>query len=410
MNRPHGVLKLILLVSCAHALVHVLEQSVASVEEVIVSDLNLELLQSGAFGFAVRLPYGLGAFFAGMLADRFGGKRILVIYLIGAAFTALSFLLKGSADMLTAQMVILGSFLSMYHPAGLALLANNTTLADRPRALGIHGVCGSLGIASAPFIAGIVMSVRPGDWRSYFVMLAALAGALGVLIHFLMKPTTEVVDKPSENKPAINDDPELRWQPLPFALLVAGTALSGIVYAGVLHFLARYLSESGVIGELENLTGLSIPEEARGPYAAAIALVCGAAGQWTAGRIARPDRLPGLLVVVYLLNVPFLLLMWFATGWIRLPIASLWAFIHFMNQPIYNSLLPEFLPKHRRSVGFGFSNMLGFGCGAIGPLVMPWFDQIAGDYTVGYAALSVVGLLAALMPLPILARGRRQKA
>ena len=116
------ILQIILLVSTAHALVHLLEQSLASVEEVITDSFE----ESGWLGLALRLPYGIGAVFAGMLADRFGSKRILVVYLLGAGAVAAS--IHWTSSSLMWQMMMLGSFASMYHPAGLALLANETTL------------------------------------------------------------------------------------------------------------------------------------------------------------------------------------------------------------------------------------------------------------------------------------------
>ena len=73
--RSNPVVRIILLVSCAHALVHLLEQSIASVEQVISTEFTLSFKESGFLGSALRLPYGIGAFFAGLLADRFGEKR-----------------------------------------------------------------------------------------------------------------------------------------------------------------------------------------------------------------------------------------------------------------------------------------------------------------------------------------------
>ena len=92
----------------------------------------------------------------------------------------------------------------------------------------------------------------------------------------------------------------------------------------------------------------------------------------------------------------------YGDGTQRLLAACLWAFFHFMNQPIYNSLLPEFLPVHRRSAGFGLSNLMGFGVGSLGPWLLGQFDQHFEDYTVGYLLLAVFALVAALLPLPIL--------
>lgn len=402
MKQTPGLLKLILLISCCHALVHLLELSVASVEQLIVRDLGLARSESGDFGFAVRLPFGLGALAAGVLADRFGGKRLLMVYLVGSALTAAAFLAPVSATVLTVEMAILGSFLSIYHPAGLAIISNETTLEHRARALGLHGVFGSVGIAAAPLIAGIVLWWRPGDWRFYFLLLGLIAGLLAVLI-WVSLPNDAPKKQTTSDAPKPTPVAAMQWTP--YCLLLMGTGLSGITYGGTLHFLARYLTDSGVVELLKQQFSLTIPATAFGPFAAALALICGAFGQWTAGRIGRPNRLPWLLVGIYVACVPLLAWMAWGSGLNRILAASVWAFIHFMSQPIYNALLPEFIPRHRRSAGFGLSNLIGFGLGAIGPLIVSQVDGYTGDYVDGFYALTAVALLAALCPLPIAIKG-----
>ena len=44
---------------------------------------------SGALGNWLRLPFGLFALAAGWLADRFGAKRLLLVYLFGCSMAAL---------------------------------------------------------------------------------------------------------------------------------------------------------------------------------------------------------------------------------------------------------------------------------------------------------------------------------
>lgn len=392
---------------------HLLEQSIASVEQVISDDFDLSLSDSGFLGTALRLPYGLGAFLAGLLADRFGEKRILVLYLFGSAIVSVSFLSSGTASAVYSQLFALGAFASMYHPAGLALIANQTRPEERARALGIHGVFGSVGIASAPFIAGLMLTIRPGDWRGYYLLLAVISGSLGLLIWLLLNTDGDAAESESDSETSADfirteasaPPRPVHFQLWPYALLVLGTALGGTVYGGVLHFLPRYLKESGSLTILEQWTGTVISDAALGNYAAALALICGAFGQWTAGRIAKPRTLPMLLAIAYAANIPFLLWMTFAEGWQRLLAACCWAFVHFMNQPLYNSLLPEFLPGHRRSVGFGFSNMMGFGVGAIGPPLVAHFGERFHDYTLSYSALAVLACIAALLPLPLMRSG-----
>lgn len=410
MFADRRVLKIVLLISCAHALVHLLEQSIASVETVISTEYQLTQTQSGYLGSALRFPYGLGAILAGLLADRIGGKRVLLLYLFGAAIVCASFLLSRSSGMVYGQLFALGSLASIYHPAGLGLLANETTVRNRSRALGLHGIFGSIGIASAPFLAAVMLSIRPGEWRTYYLLLATLSLCLGLLIWWNLKPTVHEV-------PSVEDEPgqdngkrfalamspsEVSFQLRPYLMMIFSGACGGIVYGGVLHFLPRYLQDAGD-GQLPFLSAdSSLSLSVVGNYAAALALVCGAFGQYTAGRWATPRKLPRQIAMAYAFNIPFLLWMTVAEGPWRLAAACLWAFVHFMNQPLYNSLLSEFVPRHRRSVGFGISNMLGFGIGALGPPLVAWFGIFFEDYTSSYGVLAGFALIASMMVLPLM--------
>lgn len=394
-----SLFRIVLLVSCAHALVHLLEQSIASVEQVVSQEFTLDKAQSGLLGSALRFPYGVGALFAGLLADRLGSRRVLVIYLFGAALVCASFLGTRGASMAYLQLFMLGSFASMYHPAGLAMLANNTTPSERSRALGLHGIFGSLGIAAAPFIAGSLLYFPSIDWRGYYLCLGLLCGLLATLIHVFLPDAAGQHAKGSagQRSGAAADPGVASLQRWPFALLMVSTALAGVVYGGFLHFLKRYLSE---VEQLQFLfasgSDVAASRDSVASYLAAMVLVCGAFGQWLAGRIARHDRLPPLLAAVYLANVPFLLWMTVADGMARVAATCLFAFVHFMSQPVYNSLLPVYVPRHQRSTWFGFSNMMGFGVGAVGPwLVGSWGDA----WRSSYALLAFLALLAAVMPM-----------
>ena len=139
-----------------------------------------------------------------------------------------------------------------------------------------------------------------------------------------------------------------------------------------------------------------------GNFAAAIALTCGAAGQWTAGRVAVARILPVQLAVVFASNAPLLVWMAWADGMSRLIAAGIWAFVHFMTQPLYNALIAEFMSVGRRSFGFGFSNMLTFGMGAVGPGLVARFEAAPRGYTEGYLLMAVVAFLAGTLPMAVL--------
>lgn len=71
-------------------LVHVYELSISSVEQHVAEDFHVGTQQTGSLGAVWRIPFGLGALLAGWLADRFGSKPMLVIYLAGCAGSAAS--------------------------------------------------------------------------------------------------------------------------------------------------------------------------------------------------------------------------------------------------------------------------------------------------------------------------------
>lgn len=392
-------------------MVHLLEQSIASVEQIVSSEFGLTRAQSGWLGAAFRLPYGLGAVLAGLLADRLGGHRVLSLYLGGASVVCLSMLITSSATIIYIQLFVLGCFASMYHPAGLALLANSTTVSERTRALGVHGVFGSTGIAAAPFLAGITLSVPSVTWKGYYGLLGLMSAILAVLVATRLrssKPLSQGNERTAETSvpnsaagdgtsasaimavPAI-----LRLQRIPFAALVLSSATSGIVYGGFLHFLKRYLSE---VPQLMSLSSGSLAgRDIAASYFSAVVLICGALSQFLTGRLAKPRYLPQLLTVAYASNAPFLIWMAYAEGLERLVATCLLAFAHFTNQPLYNSLLPEYIPPGNRSTWFGFSNMLGFGLGAVGPPLVGAFT----DYRQAYLTLAAISLVAAAFPAVI---------
>ena len=113
--------RLILLVSCAHALVHVFELALPSVEQMIGTDLVGKTAAenkaaTGTLGMAWRLPFGLLAMVAGWMADRYGSRRLLVVYLGGCILTAIAAANSHSMPPLFVSMLAMGCFaLSLIH-------------------------------------------------------------------------------------------------------------------------------------------------------------------------------------------------------------------------------------------------------------------------------------------------------
>jgi MFS transporter, FSR family, fosmidomycin resistance protein len=400
-------LRLILLISCAHALVHVFELALPSVEQMIGQEFEVGTRKTGVLGTVWRVPFGLGAVVTGWLVDRFGSKRLLLIYLAGCAMTAVLASQAQTLDMVFVSMLLMGCFASIYHPAGLAMISHQTTPETRGAALGWHGILGSLGIAGAPFFAGMVFASGDVTWRAYYLLLTIPAGLLFVVMALRLKEErpahadlsdVELLCNPDAAIAARSPAPRLdeetaSWKR--YAVLVTAGALSGFIYAGFMHFLPRYLDGSGL-----EMSGVSA--EGMRNRLAAVVLLCGVVGQSLAGRLARPGRLEWLLALILLANAPLLAWMALAEGSWRVAATCALALVHFMNQPVYNSLIAQYVPSHRRSLGYGFSNMAGFSLGGLGP---SFAGYAATDLTT-YGGLAIVAVLAAAVAM-ILVRYRK---
>ena len=386
MNRK--TFRLVLLVSCAHAMAHVFELSLPSVEHDIASeypgDEAAGKILTGWLSFCWRLPWGVGALLVGVLVDRYGSPRMLAIYLLGCALTCLLVSLHLGLPVMFAAMFLMGSFASIYHPAGLPLISHCTTPDNRPRALGMHGVIGSAGIAMAPLMAGILLH-QDLNWRDYYLLLALpgiLLGGWFLLRHRKISTDVQELKKTGEEEERLSgrSDPEqAAW--LPFLVLTILAALQGMIYAGVLTYLRRYLGFGDKGKEFDPLGYAS--------YMMAVILLCGCIGQYIAGRIARSRALELQLTVICLANAPFLVWMGMASGTTRYLAAAVFSIVHFMNQPIYNSLVAKYTPSSRRSVCYGFSFMMGFGIGGLGAPLAGYLPSELLTYLV-FSGIAVV--------------------
>jgi MFS family permease len=404
ISMSSATLRLVLLVSCAHALVHVFELALPSVEQMIAADFGVGREQTGALGTVWRLPFGLGALLAGWLADRYGSKPMLLVFLVGCIATSVAAWRASTLEGVFGAMFAMGCFASIYHPAGLALISRETTAANRPAALGWHGIVGSLGIAGAPLIAGVVFSAGALDWGQYYLLLCVPAGVVALLIAGTLHEHRPPADTSPPLSPGEVDslaDAESESEPdqrAAFFLLVTVGALSGFIYAAFMHFLPRYLDGVSLRPSGTSAAGL------RNMLAAGV-LGFAILGQALAGRLARPGRLESQLTTVILAGAPCLLWMAVADGPWRVVAACLLAMVHFMHQPLYNSLIAQYVPPARRSVGYGFSNMVSFGFGALGPT----FAGLTASDVQTYGGLAVVAMLAGTLSLR-LARGRRNQS
>jgi MFS family permease len=97
----------------------------------------------------------LTALFWGVIADRFGAKRLLFIFFVGAGLSGVgaAFWLDSPA-MFALALAAVGLFSGIYHPAGLGLISKEMSRVGI--AMGYNGMFGNLGLALAPILTGVI--------------------------------------------------------------------------------------------------------------------------------------------------------------------------------------------------------------------------------------------------------------
>ena len=201
------------------------------------------------YGVAGFILFGAVAPLAASLADRFSRSLLLVIYHFGIGLAAILAGFAQTVWQLSAAIGLIGVFASIYHPVGIAMLIkSNRRIGFR---LGINGVFGNMGVAAAPLIAGILLTM--GDWRLCFI----LPGLFCLIYGFaFITALEEEYQQPTQKKQVKKSGFSPNWK-LALAAVFLSTASGGFVFSAMTFVVPRYFEISMVsISSSVAITGL----------------------------------------------------------------------------------------------------------------------------------------------------------
>jgi MFS family permease len=361
----------LLLAGVGHFATHFFELMFPTLAVVIASELELPFAEVLGWSLAGYVLFGLGALPWGVLADRFGARRVVLIGLAGMGVSALAAAEATPGRSLAICLASLGLFASSYHPAGMSLISH--TSVARGRALGINGIFGNLGIAVTPLLTATLAAQAGTRHAFHFAGLAACAAA--VALGFL-----RIDERPDATRPVGDPQPGTNHVWL-FVVLCVAAMLAGIIYRGNTVAQPAYFAERVSLLHFGLLTSL--------------VYLIGVGGPYVGGTLADRYDLRWLYLLFHLATVPLLLLMSRTTDGPLLGAAALLAFFSLGMQPIENSLFARFTPARWRATGYGLKFVLTFGVGASAVGLVQW-AQTDGDlsraflYLAGVAALLVL--------------------
>jgi len=380
--------------SAGHFLHHVLTGlflTLAVILEGIWQRPYAEIIALWTLGAAM---IGVGAPLAGWLADRFGHARMMVMFFLGLGFASIiAGTVTDTAEMGLA-LALLGGFGAIYHPVALAWVSMTAPPDARGRLMGILGIAGSIGVASAAVIAGGLAEIA--GWRMAMIIPGIITIIAGLALLFCLLTGRVAVSNHQPGQEAAQataaEAARIPWGVL--IVLAITFMLGSIAYTAYSTALPKWLSD---------MLQLDTAQAAKLGLIVGATMLMGSAGQLIGGRLA--DRMPmkTLYVATFLVKLPLMLLAaWFGGVWVLL-IAVVIGFMFDFSAPVENLLLARYSSGKRRGLAFGLKFAMGFVAAPLGVNLVAWaYGDAAGGAPALFLTLAVLGLvmLIAAMALP----------
>lgn len=340
---------------------------------------NHELVKLWALG---SLLVGLAALPAGWLGDRWSSSGMMTVFFIGLGVSGIVCGLVSSTTALMLGLAAVGLFSAIYHPVGVAWLVK--TARARGMALAVNGIFGSLGVASAGLVAGVLIDAV--SWRAAFIVpgVVCLATGLALLAALRLGWLEEApVDRAPEPLPARGDRVRV------YAVLLMTMAAMGLLFHAtqaslpkVFDLRLRELAGEGALG-----IGVLV----------AVVYTAGGLMQLAGGWLADRYPLKPIYLGAFVLQVPVMALIASTGSPALVGLAIMTVILSSAALPAENMLLARYTPAQHRSLAFGVKFVLAFAIANPAILLASWVEGRSGEFTELYVILAVIAAGSALV-------------
>ena len=363
--------KIMFFTCVGHFFCHFYELIFPALAVPLMISLKMNLPDVLKLSFFMYLLYGLGALPWGIISDHYGNRMSLIIFFIGTGMGAIMTALSNSGLSIMLSLAAIGFFSSIYHPAGMGLISLGVK--NRGMALGINGMAGNLGLATAPFAAGLLNWMV--GWKVTYFLIGSFSIFWGIILSSKKIDETPVHDNENGTLAKYNNN-HLKC----FLILCAVMTLAGLVYRANSVVLPAYLEfKAGFLWGLFQNTNFADIEGTKTMAATLLAssiFIVGIFGQLAGGRLADKYNLGWLYLIFHGLSLPFLILMGILNEQLLVISAAIYILFALGVQPIENSLLARFTPGRWRSAGYGIKFILAFGVGSTAVYFVGWIKNI----------------------------------
>lgn len=376
----------------------------AATQSLLMQDWHLSASQAGLLHTSFYGGYVLSLCGVGLLADRYGAKRVMLSANVAAAISALLFAVW--ANDFVSGFVLYGATAlcagGSYTPV-LALIAQRVEGTRRGRAFGWYIAATALGYAASLALSSAMIAL--GGWRGAFYATACGPWVGTLLTVRVLRHTPNRVEPPPHDPATANV-----WKAVctnkGALLAVLGYTAHSWELLGMRAWMPTFVATSLALGAGTDIRAASIGASISAVMTATSVFGNISAGSWSDrwGRTTVALLLSGLSVACS-----------FAMGWcVAMPLwgivslGVLYSATAFGDSSIYSTALTELVPARYLGTAYALRSVLGFGTGMISPVVFGHMLDIlrtggthspALTWGLAFATLGVGGLLAPLSML-----------
>ncbi len=372
-KKKQGILSYGLLVmAVSHTLTHVFGGIHTAIFSQLRDEFDLNLQELGLIAAIPSLASAILAIPVGLLSDRFGSKKML---LVSFGFAAVGAVLAGTAStplMLIVAVSLIYINVSIYHPASYAATTKMFKPEDRAKALGLHGAGGTLGHAMGPLSVSLLMGLLGWQWRQVYLFLAAPMIIGIIMVLRLPDDKVEKVEKKEEKGTGE------KFLTRALLMFLAYQATRMIATSMIGTFLVLYLQDVRGMS-LTVATFIQSTNTLSGLIAAPI-------GGYLASRFGEKRWLQASLLGAFsVLAVAFQV----PNNTLFMALYVLYGFGNTLGMASRSAIMAKLTPSKQRGLGYALFFLPGSIIGAITPVVAGYVADLMGFQTIFNVAVVV---------------------
>lgn len=377
----------LLVMVVSHTLTHVFGGIHTAIFSILREEFSLTLGQLGLIAAIPSLCQAVLAIPAGLLSDKIGSKKMLLMSFLFAAAGATLAGLARNPVMLVVAISLVYVNTTIYHPASYSYTTKIFGISERSKALGLHGAGGNLGHAMGPLAVSLLVGLLAWHWRRVYLLLAVPMIAGIVMVLFLKEET----EKEREERNLVSEEGEAtKLLSTSLVMFLVFTALRSMGGSMIGSFLVLYLQDIRGM-EIALASFLSSATTLSGLIAAPI-------GGYLASRYGDKLWLQfSLLFALIFLAISFNL----PGNRVFILFYILYGFTGTLGMAPRNAIMAKLTPRKQRGLGYALFFLPGSIVGAIAPVIAGFLAEVIGFGTLFNIAIGVNFIALAILRLMV---------